>query len=411
MSTSSTRLPASATGGFRRPATGSDGRARVLHVITSLMTGGAEVMLQKLVGALADRGYDSTVVSLTSASRIGAELRQSGIPVVALGGRGGILLPQHISKLLRIYRRAQPHVVHTWMYHANVVGHLMVRLSGHRARPALISSVRGALHAAGEQKLSLRLVRRLDARLSGDADAIVFNSRRAAEQHRAIGYAMQRATVIPNCFDPTLFRPNGAERERIRRELGCEDALLIGLVARFNRMKDHRTFLQAAAVVAAKDARCIFLLAGRGCDAGNKELMAWIRQYGLMGKVLALGERSDIHAIQAALDIAVCSSVSESFPNAIGEAMACGTPTVVTDVGGCADLVGDTGEVVAPRDPLAMAGALLEVAALPADARVALGARARERVTREFSTDRIVDRFVEVYRSCALACTGAAELQ
>lgn len=411
MSTSSTESSASTVDDPVLRATGSEDRMRVLHVITSLMTGGAEVMLQKLVGALACRGYDATVVSLTSASRIGAELTRSGIPVVALGGRGGILLPQHISELLRVYRRAQPHVVHTWMYHANVVGHLMVRLSSRQARPALVSSVRGALHAPGEQKLSLRLVRRLDARLSAGADAIVFNSRRAAQQHLAVGYAMERATVIPNCFDSTLFRPNRAERERIRRELGCEDALLIGLIARFNRMKDHRTFLEAASVVASKDARCVFLLAGRGCDAGNNELTAWIRRYGLVGKVLAIGERSDIHAIQASLDIAVCSSVSESFPNAIGEAMACGVPAVVTDVGDCAVLVGDTGKVVGSRDPLAMAGALLEVAALSASARVALGARARERVTREFSTDRVVERFVEVYRSCTLICPGAPKPQ
>ncbi|HEX4266682.1 MAG TPA: glycosyltransferase [Steroidobacteraceae bacterium] len=373
---------------------------KVLHVITSLMTGGAEVMLQKLVLGLAPRGYDATVVSLTSLSRIGEELRESGIPVVALGGRGGILLPQHAAKLLAVYRRMRPELVHTWMYHANLVGHLLLGLNGHRARPALVSSVRGALHAARQQKLSLRMVRRLDARLSGSADAIVFNSRRSAEQHRAIGYAMDRATVIPNCFDPTLFRPNQAERERIRRELGCGNGVLVGLVARFDRMKDHRTFLEAAGVVAARDPRCAFLLAGRGCDPENAQLADWIGRYRLSGRVYTLGERSDIPAIHAALDVAVCSSISESFPNAIGEAMACGVPAVVTDVGACAVLVGDTGKVVVPGDPRALAEALLEMTALSADARIALGARARERVIAEFSTDRIVDMYIEVYRSC-----------
>jgi glycosyltransferase involved in cell wall biosynthesis len=375
------------------------------------MTGGAEVMLQKVVQGLASRGYDQTVVSLTSLSRIGEELTESGIPVVALGGRGGILLPQHAAKLLGVYRRMRPELVHTWMYHANVVGHLLLGLNGHRARPALVSSVRGALHAAREQKFSLRMVRRLDARLSGSADAVVFNSRRSAEQHRAIGYAMERATVIPNCFDPTLFRPNPAERERIRRELGCDNALLVGLVARFDRMKDHRTFLAAAGVVAARDPRCAFLLAGRGCDPGNAQLADWIGQYGLVGRAHALGERSDIHAIQAALDLAVCSSISEGFPNAIGEAMACGVPAVVTDVGDCAVLVGDTGKVVVPRDPLALAGALLEMTALPAHVRIAMGARARERVIREFPTGRIVDMYIEVYRSCVRGHGGAVKLQ
>ena len=375
------------------------------------MTGGAETMLQKLVHALAPRGYDATVVSLTSLSRIGGELRESGIPVMALGGRRGVLLPQHLAKLHRVYRRMRPDVVHTWMYHANLVGGLLVGLTGNRSRPALVSSVRGALHATAEQKLSLRIVRRLDAQLSGLADAIVFNSGRSAEQHRAIGYAMERATVIPNCFDTALFRPNPAHRERIRRELGCENALLVGLIARFDLVKDHRTFLEAASVVAAREPRCIFLLVGRGCDARNEQLGDWIRRFGLLDRVRMLGERSDIPAIQAALDVAVCSSISESFPNAIGEAMACGVPAVVTDVGDCAALVGDTGNVVAPRDPRALAEVLLQMASLPAEARIAFGARARERVIREFSTDRIAGMFIEVYRSCVLAHGEAAKLQ
>jgi glycosyltransferase involved in cell wall biosynthesis len=375
------------------------------------MTGGAEVMLQKLVLALEPRGYDATVVSLTSLSRIGDELRESGIPVVALGGRGGVLLPHHAATLLRLYRRLQPDIVHTWMYHANVVGHLLLRLQGNRSRPPLVSSVRGALHAAREQKLSLRLVRRLDAKLSGSADAIVFNSSNSAEQHRAIGYAMERATVIPNCFDATLFRPDPAARGRIRGELGCGNSLLVGLVARFDRMKDHRTFLEAAGMVAAKNPACSFLLAGRGCDRSNEQLAAWISSYGLVGRVFTLGERSDIAAIHAALDVAVCSSVSESFPNAIGEAMCCGVPAVVTDVGDCAALVGDTGKVVAPRDPIALADALLQMASLPAEARAALGARARERVIREFSIDRVAGMFIEVYRSCVSAQGEAAKLR
>jgi glycosyltransferase involved in cell wall biosynthesis len=367
------------------------------------MTGGAEVMLQKLVLALAPRGCDATVVSLTSLSRIGDELGQRGIPVVALGGRGGILLPQHAAKLLRVYRRTQPDIVHTWMYHANVAGHLLLRLQGRQSRPALVSSVRGALHAAWQQKFSLRVVRRLDARFSGSADAIVFNSRNSAEQHRGIGYAMERATVIPNGFDSTVFHPNPADRDRIRRELGCGNSLLVGLIARFDRLKDHRTFLEAAGAVATGDSRYSFLLAGRGCDAGNEQLAGWIRRYGLVGRVFALGERSDIPAILAALDLAVCSSVSESFPNAIGEAMSCGVPAIVTDVGDCAVLVGDTGKVVASRDPLALAAAMTELASLPAAARIALGTRARERVIREFSTERVADMFIEVYRSSVLA--------
>lgn len=376
-------------------------RMKVLHVITSLMTGGAEMMLQKLVGAVTDYGIEATVVSLTSMSRIGHELHQSGVPVVALGGKGGILLPHQVVSLLRVYRQVRPQIVHTWMYHANVVGHGLLRLGNRRDRPVLITSVRGALHAPEKQKPMLRLVRRIDARLSGMADSLVFNSHRAAEQHAAIGYAMRRATVIPNGFDTGKFRPSTEDGRRIRQELGCRDGFLIGLVARFDPLKDQSTFLKAAALVALRVPRCHFILAGRGCDLDNPKILNPIRELGLGDKVFALGERRDIPAIQASLDLAVCSSISESFPNAIGEAMASGVPCVVTDVGDCAMLVGDTGRVVPRRNPEALAQAITELLAMPAGGLASMGAEARERIDLHFSTARVAKVYGELYWSCA----------
>lgn len=373
---------------------------KVLHIITSLMTGGAEMMLQKLVGAVAPHGVEAVVVSLTSTSRIGDELRASGVPVFALGGRGGILLPGQVLSLRSMYRQVRPQIVHTWMYHANVAGHGLVRLCGRRDRPALITSVRGALGAPERQKPMLRLVRRIDARLSAAADALVFNSHRACEQHAAIGYAMERATVIPNGFDTGRFRPSNEDRRRIRQELGCQDGFLIGLVARFDPLKDHKTFLQAAALVAPHVPGCRFVLVGRGCHLDNPGIGGPIRQYGLEGKVLALGERHDMPAIQASLDLAVCSSVSESFPNSIGEAMASGVPCVVTDVGDCAMLVGDGGRVVPPSSPQALAVAMTQMLALPAGELAAIGARARARIDAQFSTAKVANAYVELYRSC-----------
>src|SRR5262249_17495691 len=147
-----------------------------------------------------------------------------------------------------------------------------------------------------------------------------------------------------------------------RQQLGCEDRVLVGLVARFDRMKGHRDFLEAARLVANSHPQCRFLLAGRGCDNQNATLMSWVTELGLNDVLYLLGERRDIAAIDNALDIAVCSSISESFPNAIGEAMACGIPSVVTDVGDCDYLVGETGYVAPPRNPRALADAIVRMA-------------------------------------------------
>lgn len=373
---------------------------RILHIITSLGTGGAEIMLQKLIRALKPQQYSASVISLTSISIIGDELRREGVPVQALGGRGGVLLPHQFWTLLRAYRSARPDVVHSWMYHANVAAQVLVRLTADSVRPCLITSVRGAIHAPQEQKRLTRLVRRIDARLSGTAERIVFNSLRSAEQHAALGYDRKKVRVIPNSFDTEAFQPMPSERARIRRQLGYADAVLVGLVARFHPLKGHRTFLEAASLVAQRQPHCKFLLVGRGCDAKNEQLMRWIRELSLTDRVIALGERRDVAAIDNALDIAVCASISESFPNAIGEAMACGVPCVVTDVGDCPYLIGDPTYVVPARNPQALADAILHLTGLPPDTRAALGAGARARVLGEFSTERIAGQFVELYEEC-----------
>ena len=373
---------------------------RILHIITSLSTGGAEKMLQKVVLALQERNYAASVVSLTSVSTVGAELQLQGVPVQGLGGKGGVLLPRQIRCLLSACRSVKPDIVHSWMYHANVAAQLLLQLSSRGARPSLISSVRGAVHAPEEQKLTLRLVRRLDASLSHRDDAVVFNSRRSATQHAALGYDVTKMKVIPNCFDTTNFRPLATERARVRAELACGDAPLVGLIARFDPLKDHRTFLESARLVLQRYPQCRFLLAGRGCDDGNKVLMGWIHDLGLAHRVYVLGERHDVAAIDNALDIGVSSSASESFPNAIGEAMACAVPCVVTDVGDCDSLVGDTGYVVPPRSAPALAEAILTLVGLSVGARATLGERARKRVISEFSIDRIAEQYAELYEYC-----------
>jgi glycosyltransferase involved in cell wall biosynthesis len=191
-----------------------------------------------------------------------------------------------------------------------------------------------------------------------------------------------------------------AERARVRAELGVDDSILVGLVARFHRLKGHRTFLDAARLIADRCPRCKFLLVGRGCDAANDELRSWISERALGDRVYALGERRDIAAIDNALDVAVCSSISESFPNAIGEAMACGVPSTVTDVGDCDYLVGDAGYVVPARNAEALADAILTLTGLQAEGRTELGRRARARVIAEFSVERVVRQYTELYDSC-----------
>jgi len=168
-------------------------------------------------------------------------------------------------------------------------------------------------------------------------------------------------------------------------------------VARFDPMKDHGTFFRAASVLASREEDVHFVMVGKGMVPDNPQVAGHLDS-NLEGRVHFLGPREDMPRLTSALDIAVSSSAyGEGFSNTIGEAMACAVPCVVTDVGDARRIVGDTGIVVAPRDPEAMADAWGRFLDMGRDRRRALGEKARQRIQETFSIDRVVARFEDLY--------------
>jgi glycosyltransferase involved in cell wall biosynthesis len=197
------------------------------------------------------------------------------------------------------------------------------------------------------------------------------------------------------------MQPNRDSYSSIRKEFGLrDDVLIIGLIARFHPMKDHECFLNAAALLIRQFRNVRFLLVGSNVSEANAKLTKLIEHLGLDQHVLLLGERNDIPRITAALDIATSSSAwGEGFGNSIGEAMSCGVPCVVTDVGDSAWIVGETGRVVPPSDPNALATAWESLIVLGSEGRNALGAMARERVRNIFSLDSVAAQYENLYTS------------
>jgi glycosyltransferase involved in cell wall biosynthesis len=208
--------------------------------------------------------------------------------------------------------------------------------------------------------------------------------------------------IIPNAFDLENFRPDPPARQSVRQELGLSpEAPLIGLINRFHPMKDHNNFIQAATLLLKSLPEAHFLLCGGGVTWENSELVGWIKAGNLQERCHLLGHRDDIPRLMAALDIvSLSSSGGEGFPNVIGEAMACGSPCVVTDVGDAALIVGETGVVVPKKDPQALAAGwhklLLD---LTREERVQLGLAARRRVTEQYSLNMITQQYQRVYAS------------
>jgi glycosyltransferase involved in cell wall biosynthesis len=196
-----------------------------------------------------------------------------------------------------------------------------------------------------------------------------------------------------------VFRPDPEARSSVREELGVSATTrLIGLVARFDPQKDHEGFLLAARLLRTRCPDVNFVLAGGGVDQRNRQLARVVADAGLSDVVHLLGPRTDIPRLMSALDIASLSSRwGEAFPNVVAEAMACGVPCVVTDIGDSAEIVGDTGVVVPPCDPEALARGWEQLLGLPAEQRHALAQQARARIAARYDLTQVARRYEAFY--------------
>ncbi|HOM13869.1 MAG TPA: glycosyltransferase [Rubrivivax sp.] len=382
-----------------RPA--PDTALSIAFVITGLGTGGAEMMLEKLVSNLSP-SIEVHVISLTGLGAIGPRLQARGVPVEALGMRPGLPSPRLFARLVRRLTSLRPNVVHTWMYHADLLGGLAARLAGVRA---LMWGLRHSnLDPAANKASTLRVVR-LCARLSAWLpQRIACAAQRAREAHIAIGYATDRMVVIPNGFDLTRFVPDSCARADVRTQLGLPDgAPLIGMVGRFDPQKNHRGFATAMQHLLKCRPDVHALLAGDGVDSSNQDLMRWLRDAGAVDACHLLGRRDDVPRLMSALDVLVLPSIGEAFPNVVGEAMSCGVPCAVTDVGDAADIVGALGRVVGSGDMAGLAAAVAELLALPAPARQNLSSQAQQTIRQRFDIAVVARRYEDEYRSMVAA--------
>jgi len=360
---------------------------RILHLITSLDRGGAQTMLTHVATRLDRARFEPVVVSLTGGGEMARTLAAAGVRVVPLDMRRGAPSLAGFSRFRALLRAERPALIQSWLYHADLLA-----LLGAGAIP-FVWNIRLSTISAERNAGRLRLLRWLLARASGRPAAIVVNSERGRREHEALGFHPRRWEIIPNGFDLERFRPDPGRRGAWRRTLGVgETEPLIGMVARVDGMKDHATFLAAAGIVAARHAGLRALLIGKGTET------IAVPPH-LAGVVRALGERDDLDEVLPALDLMVLASNGEGFPNAVGEAMACGVPCVASDVGDAATIIGDTGAVVPPRDPGALAAAVLALLARGNDGLAILGAAARARIAERYAIATVAQRYEQLYAS------------
>jgi glycosyltransferase involved in cell wall biosynthesis len=370
---------------------------KILHVINDLSIGGAEIMLYRLLSENDNERYEPVVLSLMDQGSLRQRIEALDIPVHTAGMSHGMASPASVWRLIRLVRKINPDLIQGWMYHGNLASQIAALFTARKT--PVVWSIHCSIYLLSLEKKLTRAVVRLCAPLSKLAARTVFVSRTSQVQHQALRYATGNSCVIPNGIDTTMFAPADEARVSVRQELGLPaDALLTGVLGRYHAMKDHSNFLRAAALVSETQPEAHFLLAGRGLDHENRTLRDLIQSLRLSDRVHLLGERTDVAQLVAALDIfALSSAYGESFPVIVGEAMACGVPCVVTDVGDSAWMVSETGYVVPPRDHNALAQACNALLDLGPQGRRGLGQAARKRVADLFSLSSVVATYAELY--------------
>lgn len=374
---------------------------KVVIIITGLNTGGAEMMLIKLLEHLDRERFAPHVISLTTLGALASRIAALDIPVEAMGMKPGLLSLVGFFWLVQRLKILNPDVVNTWMYHADLLGGLAARLAG---ISAIGWCIRNSNLDKNLTKFSTRAIVSLCALISKWVPSRILScSEKARQVHEEYGYAAVKMLVVPNGFDLTRFKPDYEARESIRNELRVEtDTPLLGLIGRFDPQKNHAMFFEAAGLLHRHMPQVHFVLAGQGIDMGNAALRRAISQADVTANTHLLGLRHDMPALMATLDVLACSSsYGEAFPNVLGEAMACGVPCVVTDVGDSAYIVGDTGRIVYPGDVAGMATAMKSVLSMSATERRSLGAQARARVSKNFEIVQVAKRYEVFYEGLA----------
>ncbi len=357
--------------------------ARLTFVIRRLDRGGAERQLVELLKGIDKKRFEVDAITLYPGGALWEEAcAVSGIRIRHLEKRGRWHL-QALPALVRIFRQTRPDIVHGYMDVANLLA-----LAARPVGAKVVWGIRASKVDSSVYDHLRRVVIRLESWLSSLPDLVICNSDAARSDALARGFPSARMVVIPNGIDTDRFRSSPALRAELRATWGVSSAeFLVGIVARLDRMKGHSVFLAAAREVARIHPHARFAIIGGGRLL--PQLTQQVAQLGLQERVILAGERSDVPAVLSALDLSVSASLfGEGFSNVLAESMACGIPCVASNVGDAARILGDSGWLVPPGDPAALAGQICGGMEACAAGKVRSDLL-RQRIVSEFGLERL----------------------
>jgi glycosyltransferase involved in cell wall biosynthesis len=368
---------------------------RVTHVITALGTGGAEMMLLKLIRATVNQVSHQVVTLTEVGGPIAGMISKCGVDIHPLKLKGSARSLLALPTIARRIRETNPDLVQGWMYHGNIAATLTS--VGAHARWPVSWAIRCTI-GTFDERTRTRILLYGSIPFSHRADAIFYNSEAARSQHEAIGY-VKRGEVLPNGFDVKQFSPNPTTRAAVRNALGIPpDSFAVGYVGRLKPIKGLPTLFEAFSAAGRHKANLFFVAAGKDLPVAATSLQGSADDIASLGnRLLLLPERDDISSLYQAFDALALTSLAEGFPNVLGEAMASGLPCISTDVGACSEIIGDTGFLVPVGAANSVADAIISLASMSETMHNGLRERARARIVEKFSIEKIAERHLSAW--------------
>lgn len=337
----------------------------------------------EIAPALQQRGVDLTVVTLREANRLHEQLRSQGFDAIGLDARGRGSSPRSVARLARIIRAKDIEIVHGHEAIPSIIGadaSLLAR-RGHRIyhRYHVYSSRRHQMLSWLAARVNSRTIAVSGAAASAAGDGDGTNESRIFLAHNGV-----------RAMDPAAPDVVRALREELRID---EGAPVVLCVSRLRREKGLDLMVAAAARIEAHVTPVVVIV-----GSGPEEASLQVSAGSSAGRVVLTGHRDDVASFYALADVVAIPSRTDALPFSGAEAMSASVPIVATRVGGLPELVahGVTGVLVAPEDPLAIASAVSELLGSP-DLRTTMGRAARDRYTRMFSLEAMIDGWASVY--------------
>lgn len=369
----------------------------VIHIIGDLNVGGTERNLLKILSKLNNMYFEHRIITLFEQGKLADKFKAAGIRVDCANISKNIfslISYKTVLKLIKKIKLINPVIIQTWLYHSNNFMNIFSKM----LNIPIINSIRHDNPGSGSLKTVISAY--LGAYISKIFNnRIIYCSESSFKNHTNIGYSQNKSFIITNGFIIPEIDKNQSNVQ-LKEKLNIPNSYKIAVnIGRYCSEKDYPTLFHSIKLVIDQYPQIVFILCGKGLENNNPTLSKINFFSEIKSNLILLGSQTNIENIMAGADFLVSSSSSEAFPNVIAEAMSVRTPCIATNTGETSKIIGDTGIVVEPKNPTALANAILKLSKCDKNRLYILGINAQNRIRNNYSLENSITQFENLYLS------------